>query len=134
MKTAAEMVDVIRKEYRNALRIWKEASEAGAGAYADAKLNEIHTIQHLAEEMGVSLELQSFYFTFGSDEQYPYGRGDYVIVKAYDIRDAAKAYQRIYPNRDGSECLNCADYYSAKDWESIYKKYYNGVAPKEVIY
>lgn len=74
-----------------------------------------------------------FYFTFGSDKQFPYGRGQYVVVKAQDIREAARKYKRKYPNPHDDEVLNCADYYSQQAWDERIKQYYGGTEPAEII-
>ena len=74
-----------------------------------------------------------YYFTFGSSEEFPYTREQYIIVKAQDIREAAKKYKKKYPSRYNENILNCADYYSQKAWDERVKEYYKGVEPVEVI-
>lgn len=100
---------------------------------AIAKKAALDEITNIMEELGVEWNLQSFYFTFGSAEQYPYTNGQYLIVKAQDIREAARKYKRKYPNPYDNEVLNCADYYGQKEWDEYVKEYYKGTEPVEVI-
>ena len=65
---------------------------------------------------------KNFYFTFGSSEEFPYTRGQYLIVKAQDIKEAAKKYKKKYPSRYNENILNCADYYSQKAWDERVKR------------
>lgn len=77
--------------------------------------------------------MERYYFTFGSDPAYPYGRDDYVIAIGTDRHDCINAFRKKYPNRPGSDAVNCADIYSATKWEEVSKKYYNGVTPREIL-
>lgn len=61
--------------------------------------------------------MKRFYFTFGTDELFPYQDG-WVEILADDIRQAAKIFKAIYPNPRDDSILNCADYYS----EDVFKK------------
>ena len=61
--------------------------------------------------------MQNFYFTFGSDPRFPYYRG-YLIVKAETQQEAIQKFRAKYPDRS-KHCINCAFYYSEKEWESI---------------
>lgn len=74
-----------------------------------------------------------FYFTFGSDERYPYGPNDYVEVEAENGTDACELFRVIHPNRPGSDCLNCAFIYSEDTFNKFRDKYYNGIEPVEII-
>lgn len=51
--------------------------------------------------------MEKFYFTFGSDEAYPY-QGGWVEILAEDREQAKKIFKAEYPNRPGSACLNYA--------------------------
>ena len=77
--------------------------------------------------------MHRYYFTFGSDPRFPYGRGDYVIVYAPTAHVAGKKFQNIHPNRPDSPFLNCSDIYSEESWRKFCRQYYEGVNPVEVI-
>ncbi len=61
------------------------------------------------------MELKRFYFTFGTDERYPY-RGGWVEVWGVDLNHAVQLFKEKYPNRSGYVWLNCADYYNESDF------------------
>lgn len=73
-----------------------------------------------------------FYFTFGTWKQYPYTRGQYLVVIASDEHDAAMKFKKKYPHPYDEMVLNCAAYYSEKEWNESVSKYYTG-EPVEVI-
>lgn len=77
--------------------------------------------------------MNKYYFTFGSDERFPYGRDDFVVVFAPTAHIAGRKFQKRHPNRPGSPFLNCADVYTEENFNVFRDKYYRGVAPKEVI-
>lgn len=77
--------------------------------------------------------IQNFYFTFGSSKQYPYERGQYVVVKAADREKAAHKFMEKYPHPACANVVNCAFYYSQSDWDSYAKSYYENQQPAEVI-
>ena len=60
--------------------------------------------------------MEKFYFTYGTDRGYPF-RGGWTIINAPNIEAAIKMFQAIHPSRPGSNCLNCADYYTAEKFE-----------------
>lgn len=73
---------------------------------------------------------KEYFFTFGSDEKFPFGRNDYVKVIAENRLQAVKLFQTFFPNRAGSDCVNCADYYNANEWYArVYPNYYKGTEP-----
>lgn len=76
---------------------------------------------------------KSYYFTFGSNPAYPYGREDFIQILARDIHEAAAIFRKHYPNRPGSTSLNCADYYTEKQFSAIRPEYYAGKQPAEVL-
>ena len=58
--------------------------------------------------------MERYYFTFGSDERFPYRYG-WVEVDAPDEHKARQIFSLYYPNRaDG--CLNCAFVYSEEEF------------------
>ncbi len=61
--------------------------------------------------------MEKLYFTFGSDPRFPYQRGDYVVAVGKDRHDCVETYRKRHPDRPGSECVNCADMYTAAEWE-----------------
>lgn len=58
---------------------------------------------------------QNFYFTFGSDQGFPYQRG-YLIVQALNMPDAIRKFRNRYPDRT-ENCLNCAFVYTQEQWD-----------------
>lgn len=64
----------------------------------------------------MKMSLRKYYFTFGTDNRYPY-IGGWVLVYATDIKHAANLFREKYPDRDNYGCLNCADYYSEKEFK-----------------
>lgn len=66
--------------------------------------------------------MKKFYFTYGTDSRYPF-RGGWTLVYATDLNSAIRIFREYHPNREGSDCLNCADYYTAENFEKreIYK-------------
>ena len=55
-----------------------------------------------------------FYFTYGSDERFPFRYG-WTLVEAPDIHTAHAAFRLFHPDRTPeSHKLNCADVYSEK--------------------
>lgn len=75
---------------------------------------------------------ENFYFTFGSWERFPFQNG-YIIVKAKDIREAARKFKAKYPNDRDETVLNCSDYYSEAVWKERVGNYYKGREPYEVM-
>ena len=126
---------VLRSYAAENLKIYKDAKEelGEDSRLAIAKKAALDEITNIMEELGVEWHLQNFYFTFGTAKQYPYTIGQYLIVKAQDIREAARKYKRKYPNPYDDEVLNCADYYGQKEWDEYVKGYYEGTEPVEII-
>lgn len=77
--------------------------------------------------------MKAMYFTFGTDEKFPYGIQDYVMVIGIDNHDCFCAFKQKFPHPDTPSQLNCADYYDPKQWEGIAPQYYDGVLPKAVV-
>lgn len=70
-------------------------------------------------------ERNKFYFTFGSDKDYPY-QNTYLIVIADCMGEAMTKFTSKYPNRHFN-CINCAFYYDEATWNKSIKLFY----PKE---
>ncbi len=77
--------------------------------------------------------MERLYFTFGSDSAFPHGREDYMLVIGKDRNDIFDTYKKKYPNRDGSNVLNCADYYTQSEWDKESKKYFGDKEPAEIL-
>ena len=78
--------------------------------------------------------MENFYFTFGSDDGYPYGADEYVMVKANNLNEAISLFKTVHPNRNNG-CVNCAFWYSEEQWNggNGTSRYYKGIDPVEVI-
>lgn len=60
--------------------------------------------------------MQKFYFTYGTDRGYPF-RGGWTLIEAPDLNTAIQIFRAFHPDRQGSGCLNCADYYRGDRFE-----------------
>lgn len=76
---------------------------------------------------------RSWFYTFGTDPLYPFGLGEYVEVHADSEKEADGKFRDRFPDRPGSNVLNCAFIYSEKAWEKVRGEYYRGKAPSAVI-
>lgn len=75
---------------------------------------------------------QPYYFTFGSDEQYPFPNR-YMVVYAVGEHEAVRIFMKHHPNRPGSNSYNAAFCYSRSQWEEEVKDYYQNEEPAEVL-
>lgn len=66
--------------------------------------------------------LQSFYYTFGTAEQFPHKHG-WVEVKAEDRTKADKLFRAHYPDKNPG-VLNCAFVYNKDEFDRIYEETY----------
>lgn len=62
--------------------------------------------------------MHRYYFTFGTDPEYPFC-GGWVIIVAPSIRSAGQIFKAYYPNENDPEVLNCADYYSEEHFQEL---------------
>ena len=60
--------------------------------------------------------MEKFYFTYGTDSGYPF-RGGWTLILAPGAKAAVQIFRAYHPNRVGSDCLNCADYYRGDRFE-----------------
>lgn len=61
--------------------------------------------------------LSPYYYTFGTDPEYPYSRG-WVEVYASSWEEAHEKFRIRFPDRPGHEgTINCAFFYDQKSWE-----------------
>lgn len=61
--------------------------------------------------------MANFYFSFGSDEAYPYPNR-YLVVQAPLYHDAVCAFLQKYPGRT-ENTLNCAFVYTQDEWNQL---------------
>ena len=77
--------------------------------------------------------MANFYFTFGSDERFPFGRNDYVMVQATNGEHACDRFRERHPNRPGSRLLNCSFIYSETEFSKFRDRLYP-YPPVEIIW
>lgn len=77
--------------------------------------------------------LWNYYFTFGTDKEYPYGIHDYICITAESEPKARDLFKEKHPNRPGSPCLNFAFCYDESEFKDIKAKYYHDKDPVETI-
>lgn len=77
---------------------------------------------------------KQFFFTYGTDKNFPYQKG-YSMVFAEDIKAAAAIFRIVHPNPFNETILNCADYYTYEEFVALYPDGLNfGVGCHEVIH
>lgn len=54
--------------------------------------------------------MKKFFYTFGSDERFPFC-GGWVEIEAENIKQANAIFRACYPDREPG-ILNCSDYYT----------------------
>lgn len=59
-------------------------------------------------------KLHPYYFTFGSDPNFPYQDG-YIIIHARGRHEACTMFNYLFGERDGM--INCAFIYDEKEWQ-----------------
>ena len=85
--------------------------------------------QYTSAATGKSVRI---YFTFGSSEQYPFGREDYVVSEGLDREDAIRKFRKMYPDVHKG-ILNCADWYTEEDFKKHCAGYFSGKEPAVMI-
>lgn len=90
--------------------------------------NKRHVEEWKHEQTG-----RNFYFTFGSDLEYPFGRDDYVRITCRDMGTACKLFNALHPRRLGSNAMNCAFMYDQQAWDRGVKQHYEGREPIESV-
>ena len=61
--------------------------------------------------------MKKFYFTFGSDEKFPYQNG-YIVIIAEKYQDAIEKFKNTYPSRTpGDTTLNYSFDYNEVEWD-----------------
>ena len=130
-----KLVAIIRRSYEDNKLVYNIAN-GKIGRDSDitiAKKGALMAVQAIMEEAGIGRTKSKFYFTFGSAEKFPYKRGQYIVVMADSYKEAAGKFKTKYPNPDGGDVLNCADYYNAREWAAYVEKDYIGKEPEEII-
>ena len=62
--------------------------------------------------------MEKFYFTYGSDERFPYQHG-WTEIEAPDMATACAAFRHFHPDRDPeAPCLNCAVVYTEVEFQN----------------
>lgn len=57
-----------------------------------------------------------WYYTFGSDEQFPFQHG-WIVIEAGSQKEADTIFREHFPDRPGHEgILNCAFVYTEEQW------------------
>lgn len=74
----------------------------------------------------------SFYFTFGTNPQFPHGINEYVKVEARTMHEAEQIFRSVYPDVH-ENCLNCAFVYTEDEFSQIKNVYYKDVEPVETL-
>lgn len=78
--------------------------------------------------------MKKFYFTYGTDPGYPF-RGGWTLIIAPDKKTAVEIFRAFHPDRSGSGCVNCAEYYQSERFEQTecYKSGNFGAYCHEII-
>ena len=62
--------------------------------------------------------MEKFYFTYGSDERFPYQYG-WTEIEAPDMATACAAFRHFHPDRDPeAPCFNCAAIYPEAEFQN----------------
>ena len=91
----------------------RSAEEAAKKLYEDIGIGAENAPEECVDS---SMEiLQPFYFTFGSDKDFPYQNG-YIVIFAGCQSAAIKEFRRKYPDRH-THCINCSFVYTEDKWK-----------------
>lgn len=75
----------------------------------------------------------SWFYTFGTDPEFPFGIEEFVEVHADTPSRANKKFMARFPCREGSTLINCAWVYPEAEWEKVYNEHYSGKRPAIII-
>lgn len=75
--------------------------------------------------------MKNFYFTFGTDPQFPFGPNEIVMVKAANRNMAMRMFDKKYPGQRG--IVNCAFCYPEEEFDTFRDEFYKGVQPSDSI-
>lgn len=112
VKKTKEQEEALIRLYNEAKKVRSEIKDMDSG-HAQ---NIVYFCAKLKEEIEALL-LHNFYFTFGSNPDFPYP-GGYLIVKAFDLNAAIEKYRAMYPDVN-ENVVNCAFFYSENEWKRI---------------
>lgn len=73
-----------------------------------------------------------YYFTFGSDERFPF-QNTFLVVDDIGRTQAIATFRMRYPNRPGSDCYNASECYSETEWAAIHGEALYGKVPASLI-
>ena len=111
----------VRDEIFTTLEDFREAPYTYEDEY---KYYESYLISSIAY---TPAEIRPFYFTFGTDERYPYSIHDLVVVYAADKSQAIQLFRAVHPDRErNSGVYNAAACYSQEqvdgmpEWNTYY--------------
>lgn len=77
-------------------------------------------------------KVKNYYFTFGDSPTYPFKADQYVLVKARDDGQAIRTFKTFFPHNDDIFTINCAGYYTQKEWDIHVSSYYKDFATDAV--
>lgn len=75
--------------------------------------------------------MSKYYFTFGSNPQFPY-QCTYLVVIAGNKKEAVRKFQQKYPNRH-TNVINCSFVYSEEEWHGSLNEKTYPKEPAEII-
>lgn len=78
------------------------------------------------------MEMNKYYFTFGTAEHFPFKAKEYLVVCASSMNEAAKIFRTNYPDHTPG-LLNCAFVYDEKQFEPIKEKIFYSGEPVKVL-
>ena len=111
-------VDSEGKEERLCAVDYEDGKGARSLVYASEQDDPIHTHTHIPPEK----LLNTFYYTFGTSESFPYQKG-YVEVHAPNRKEADRTFRLNYPDRFPG-ILNCANVYDKDAFDGFVKLSY----------
>ena len=76
--------------------------------------------------------MKKYYFTFGTDPQFPYKANEYVVAEAVNKNMAIRMFMAKYPG-PYAMIANCSFCYPEEEFEKNRDKYYKGVEPADVL-
>lgn len=76
--------------------------------------------------------MKNFYFTFGTNPQFPYGLNQFVIAEAVNKNMAMRMFKAKYPGPN-EELVNCAFCYTEEEFDKFRNEHYSGVKPSDII-
>lgn len=135
------IVDRIAREWRDdesmehaKTALYNEISQLPENSYTRVVLGGLCNIIDALKAENCYLKARGsyvYYFTFGSDERYPF-QSTYLVVIADSRHEAIEKFRKKYPDRNPG-VYNAAFSYSAVEWVKKCQKYYQDVLPADII-